>query len=139
MNRKFKRVQYYTLNDNLRAPCSTGWESFSRLEKNCDSCYAGMERGWGRGGGATEKMTKFTASAFIVRTNYSIAAVDHLFQHHGFQYVLPALFSTNPLEEFFGTARQRVGGNFCIHVLDIISAAKADFLNSRVCLFLPKI
>ena len=77
-----------------------------------------MERGGGEG--RENNLTKYTA-AFIVATrnsikideihcfcihSHSIAAANHLFQHH--QYILPAVFSTNPLEKFFGTARERV-------------------------------
>ena len=85
-----------------------------------------------RGKGREKKLTKFTASAFVVTTRNSIAAANHLFQNHGFQYVLPAVFSTNPLEKFFGIARQRKGGNFYIDVIDVIAAAKTQRLHQLV-------
>ena len=59
-------------------------------------------------------------------------ATNYLFQNYDFQYVLPAVFSQNPLEKFFGQARQRVGGNFYIDVNDVLSAAKAQRLHQFI-------
>ena len=82
--------------------------------------------------GREKKLTKFTASAFVVTTRNSIAAANHLFQNHGFHYILPAVFSTNPLEKFFGNARKRKGGNFYIDIIGVIAAAKAQRLHQLV-------
>ena len=70
------------------------------------------------------KLTQFTADAFIVTTKFSIAAATYLLSHHNFEFVLPAVFSQDPLEKFFGQARQRHGGNFYIDIGDVISAGK---------------
>ena len=48
------------------------------------------------------------------------------------QYILPAMFSTNPMEKFFGQSRQCVGGNFYINVVDVISAAKVQRLHQLI-------
>ena len=45
---------------------------------------------------------------------------------------MPAVFSTNPLEKFFGNAKQRKGGNFYIVIIDVIAAAKAQHLHQLV-------
>lgn len=42
--------------------------------------------------------------------------------------MLPATFSQDPLEKFFGQARQRCGGNFYIDVADVLSSAKVQRL-----------
>ena len=115
MNIKDKFV-HQRLRDNFCAPWSNGCESFSHLENICNiitTCE------WEGGRGREKKLTKFTASAFVVTTRNSIAAANHLFQNHGFHYILPAVFSTNPLEKFFGNARQRKGGNFYIDIIDV--------------------
>ena len=48
------------------------------------------------------------------------------------RYVLPAVFSQDPLEKFFGQARQRCGGNFYIDMADVISAAKVQRLHQLI-------
>jgi hypothetical protein len=42
------------------------------------------------------------------------------------------VFSQDPLEKFFGQARQRCGGNFYIDVADILSAAKVQRLHQLI-------
>ena len=51
------------------------------------------------------RLTKFTADAFIVTTRSSIAAATYLLAHHHFEFVLPAVFSQDPLEKFFRTSQ----------------------------------
>ena len=46
-----------------------------------------------------------------------------------FRYVLSAVFSQDPLEKFFGQARQRCGGNFYIDIGDVLAAAKVQRLH----------
>jgi len=56
-----------------------------------------------------------------------------------FSYVLPAVFSQDPLEKFFGQARQRFGGNFYIDICDVIAAAKVQRLHQLLKLdIIPK-
>jgi len=71
---------------------------------------------------------KFTADAFVVTTKFNIAASTDLLTNHHFRYVLPAIFSQDPLEKFFGQARQRFGGNFYIDIGDFLAAAKVQRL-----------
>ena len=78
------------------------------------------------------QLTRFTSTAFVVTTKSAIEAAKHLFQEHNFQYVLPAVFSTNPLEKFFGQVRQRNGDNFYIDIMDVIAAAKAQRLHQLI-------
>jgi len=62
----------------------------------------------------------------VVTTEFNVAAAMKLLKDHHFRYVLPAFFSQDPLEKFFGQARQRFGGNFYIDVGDVLAAAKVQ-------------
>jgi hypothetical protein len=53
-------------------------------------------------------------------------------RHYIFRYVLPATFSQDPLEKFFGQARQRCGGNFYIDIGDVLATAKVQCLRQLV-------
>ena len=66
-----------------------------------------------RDGVRKKKLTKFTATAFIVTTVNNIAAENYLLESHNFEYVLAAVFSQDPLEIFFKQASS---------VVEIISA-----------------
>lgn len=63
-------------------------------------------------------------------TKTIIEAAELLLNEHGFIYVLPAIFSDEALEKFFGQARQRSGGNFFIDGVDIKASAKTKNLHS---------
>ena len=94
MNIKDKFI-HQRLNDNLHAPWPQNCESFTYLEKVCDviaSCQ------WEGGSLCQQKVTKFTESAFVVTTKNVISAANYLFHNYDFQYVLPAVFSQNPLK-----------------------------------------
>jgi hypothetical protein len=66
------------------------------------------------------------------------AATELLSDHH-FSYFLPAVFSQDLLEKFFGQARQRFGGNFYIDIGDVIAAAKVQRLHQLLKLdIIPK-
>ena len=98
MNIKDKFI-HQRLNDNLRAPWRQNCKSFTYLEKVCDvisscQCEGGRCR--------QKKLTRYTASTFFVVTTNAVSATNSLFQNYDFQYVLPAVFSQNPLEKFFG-------------------------------------
>ena len=121
MNIKDKFI-HQRVNDKLLSPWSQNCESFTYLEKVCDviaSCQ------WEGGCLRQQKLTKFTASVFVVTTKNVISATNYLLRNYDFQYVLPAAFSQNPFEKFFGQTRQRIGGNFYIDI-NVISAAKAQ-------------
>ena len=64
----------------------------------------------------------------MVTTKNVISAANYLLHNSDFQYVLPQ----NPLEKFFGQARQRIGGNFYIDINDVISEAKAQRLHQFI-------
>jgi len=94
---------------------------------------------WEGTGKRCRKLTKFTADAFVVTTQFNIAAATKLLTDHHFRYVLPAVFSQDPLEKFFGQARQRFGGNFYIDIGDVIAAAKVQRLHQLLKLdIIPK-
>ena len=117
------------LRDPFRAPWTLNCENFNKLLAMCDvigSCR------WEGGKMRQKNLTKFTADAFIVTTKSSIAAATYLLTHHHFEFVLPAVFSQDPLEKFFGQARQRHGGNFYIDVGDVISAGKVQSLHQML-------
>lgn len=61
-----------------------------------------------------------------------MAAAQYLFDNHDFKYILPAVFSQDPAEKFFGQARQRSGGNFYIDILDVIAAGKVQQMHQLV-------
>ena len=114
------------LRDPFRAPWTLNCDNFSKLSVMCDvidSCR------WEGGRYRQKKLTQFTADAFKITTKFSIAAATYLFTYHNFQYVLPAVFSQDPLEKIFGQARQRNGGNFYIDIVDVLSSAKAQRLH----------
>ena len=46
-----------------------------------------------------------------------------------FEYILSAIFSQDPLEKFFGQARQRCGGNFYIDIVDVLAVMKVQILH----------
>ena len=113
------------LRDPFRAPWTLNCENFDKPLAMCDvigSCR------WEGGKYRQKKLTKFTADAFIVTTKFSVAAATYLLTHHQFEFVLPAVFSQDPLEKFFGQAKRHVG-NFYIDVGDVISACKAQRLH----------
>ena len=75
----------------------------------------------------------------MVTTKFNIAAATELLTDHHFHYVLPAVFSQDPLEKFFGQARQRYGGNFYIDIVDVVAAAKVQRLHQLLKLdIIPK-
>ena len=103
--------------------------SFDDLQKCCEvisSCK------WTGGRERKKKLTKFTAEAFVITTINNIAASKHLLENCDFQYILPAIFSQDPLEKFFGQARQRCGGNFYIDIVDVMSAGKTQHVHQLV-------
>ena len=84
---KFRAIN---LRDPFRAPWTLNCDNFKKLLAMCDvigSCR------WEGGK---------TADAFIVTTKSSIAAATYLLAHHHFEFVLPAVFSQDPLEKSFG-------------------------------------
>ena len=85
------------LKDESRAPWSDNCVSFDDLQKCCEvisSCK------WTGGRERKKKLTKFTAEAFVITTINNIAASKHLLENYDFQYILPAIFSQDPLESF---------------------------------------
>ena len=87
---------------------------------------------WAGGKNRQKKLTAYTANAFTVTTKNNISAAKYLLQTHNFEYVLPSVFSQDPLEKFFGQARQRFGGNFYIDVKDVLVAGKVQRLHQMV-------
>lgn len=115
------------LRDDCRSPWTVGCESFKRLNETCDVVETCA---WKGGRGRKLKLTKQTASAFIVTTKSNIDAAIYLLTEMKFDFVLPAIFADEVLEKFFGQARQRSGGNFYIDIVDITAAAKTVNLHN---------
>ena len=61
-----------------------------------------------------------------------IKTSEHLLENHDFQYILPAVFSQDPVEKFFGYARQRCGGSFYIDIVDVLAVAKIQQMHQVV-------
>lgn len=112
--------------DDRQSAWTIDCNSFKNLESICDAISTCR---WDGSGRRCEKLTKFTADAFVVTTKFNIAAATELLRDHHFRYVLPAVFSQDPLEKFFGQARQRFGGNFYIDIGDVVAAAKVQRLH----------
>jgi hypothetical protein len=75
----------------------------------------------------------------VVTTKFNLPAATELLSAHHFSYFLPAVFSQDPLEKFFGQARQRFGGNFYIDISDVMAAAKVQRLHQLLKLdIIPK-
>ena len=113
-------------NDESREAWTNEFESFNRLSKICEiisSCIYYPAKG------RVRKLTQQTGQVFIVTTKNNILAAKFLLENYNFKYVLPAIWSQNPIEKFFGQARQRFGGNFYIDIVDVMAAAKAQHLH----------
>jgi hypothetical protein len=130
------RYSYIKLRDNCREPWKLDCENFKQLESICNVVSTCKWEGTGK---RCRKLTKFTADAFVLTTKFNIAAATDLLSKHHFKYVLPAVFSQDPLEKFFGQARQRFGGNFYIDISDVIAASKVQRLHQLLKLdIIPK-
>ena len=135
MNVKDK-YSYIKLRDGRCEPWKIECDSFKQLEAICDVVSTCRWEGTGK---RCRKLTKFTADAFVVTTKFNIAAATELLIDHHFSYVLPAVFSQDPLEKFFGQARQRFGGNFYIDISDVLAAVKVQRLHQLLKLdIIPK-
>ena len=97
-----------------------------------DICSVISSCRWVGSRGRVKKMTQSTADAFVVTTSNVISAAEYLLKEHSFQYLLPAIFSQDPLEKFFGQARQRCGGNFYIDIKDVIAAGKFQQMHQLI-------
>ena len=78
------------------------------------------------------KLTKITASAFIITKKTNIDAAYHLLAEMKFSYVLQAIFADEVLEKFFSQTWQRIGGNFYIDIGDITAVAKIVNIHNPV-------
>ena len=114
------------LRDDTRAPWRIDCDSFTKLESICKVVATCR---WDGTGKRCRKLTKFTADVFLVTTKFNIAAATRLLTDHHLRYILPAVFSQDPLEKFFGQVRQRFGGNFYIDIGDVLAAAKVQRLH----------
>ncbi|ESO02840.1 hypothetical protein HELRODRAFT_174269 [Helobdella robusta] len=130
------RYSYIKLRDDKREPWKFNCESFKKLEFICNVISTCK---WQDTRKRCHKLTKFTADAFVVTSKFNIAASTELLSDHHFRYVIPAVFSQDPLEKFFGQARQRFGGNFYIDISDVIAAANVQRLHQLLKLdIIPK-
>ena len=57
-------------------------------------------------------LTKETHEALLFTTKSTVDSVRFLIRVYGFAFVLTRRFSSDEIEQLFGTARQMVGGNF---------------------------
>ena len=125
MNVKFKYAAIKHRDDS-RSSWTLDCATFHDLHAACDviaSCR------WNGTGSRQQKLTKFTADPFLTTTKFNIAAATILLTDYHFQYIVPSIFSQDPLENFFGQARQRCRGNFYIDIADVVAAAKVPKLH----------
>ena len=69
-------------------------------------------------------LTAETFTACIQSMEAMVALTCHLVSKHGFKYVLPGKFTSDPIEGRFGWYRQVSGGNFYISILQLFQAEK---------------
>lgn len=112
--------------DPLRDPWTLESESLKMLN-NISEVIGSLK--WEGGHERKFKLTKMTADAIISTAQANVAAATFLLQERAYSYVLPACFSQDPIEKFFGQARQRNAGNFYIDILDVKTAASATNLH----------
>ena len=105
------RYSEIKLHKDRRAPWRIDCGSFKKLEFICNVVTTCR---WDSSGKRCHKLTKFTADAFLITTKFNIATATELLTVHHFRYVLPAVFTQEFLEKFFGQARQQYGGNFIL-------------------------
>ena len=120
---------YIRERDHCKEPWKLNCQSFSYLKDICEvvsSCR------WPGGTGRVKKLTQCTADAFSITTAAVIKASEYLLENHDFQYILPAVFSQDPVEKFFGYARQRCGGSFYIDIVDVLAVAKIQQMHQVV-------
>ena len=106
--------------DDLLKPWTPDCTSFKKLTQIADVISACKNSGRTR----IKSLTHYTANAFNDTTVYNIQASKYLFEKFSFDYILSAVFSQDPLEKFFGQARQRSGGNFYIDIFDVLAVTK---------------
>ena len=116
-------VSCIKLKDDTRIPWTVDFKSFDKLTKICDVIKTCK---WTGGKRRKHKLTVSTANAFITTTKTAIAATKHILTHHDHEYVLPAVWTDDPVEKFFGCTRGRTGGNFYIDIKDVESAGKVQ-------------
>lgn len=120
------KYQSSRMNDQFREAWTKTSTSFENLEEICkvlSTCISDKVKG------RKQQLTKSTGNAFILTTKSNILAAKSLLETFDFEYVLPSAWSQNPVEKFFGQARQRSGGNFYIDIVDVRAAAKAQHLH----------
>ena len=115
--------------DKLRSPWKLDCESFGKLRSIVEVVSTCKHSG---GRKRVKKLTSYTADAFKVTTEYNIEAAIYLLENYSFSYILSAIFSQDPLEKFFGQAKQRCGGNFYIDIVDVPSVAKMQILHQQL-------
>ena len=111
--------------DELRSPWTLNCDSFKKLRSIVEAMSTCKNSGRTR----VKKLTSYTADAFKFSTEYNIQAAIYLFENYSFEYILSAIFSQDPLEKFFGQARQRCGGNFYIDIIDVLAVMKMQILH----------
>jgi len=71
----------------------------------------------------------------VITTKFNIAAVTDILTNQHFRYVFPDIFPQDPLEKFFGQARQQFCGNFYIDIGNVLAAPKVQQLHPLMELF----
>ena len=107
--------------DDLRSPWTPNCTAFTKLNEIAEVISTCMSSGRHR----VKSLTNYTADALKDTTKFNMEAAKYLFENYPkFQYILPAIFSQDPLEKFFGQARQRCGGNFYIDIVDVLAVMR---------------
>ena len=86
------------MRDEFRSPWSLQCDCFKWLNEVCDVISTCA---WKGGRDRVMKLTKMTASAFIITKKTNIDAAYHLLAEIKFSYVLQAIIADEVLEKFF--------------------------------------
>ena len=75
-------------------------------------------------GSGLSGLSSETFTACIQSMEAMLALAPYLISKHGFRYVLPGKFTSDPIERRFGWYRQVNGGNFYMSILQLFQAEK---------------
>lgn len=125
INVKNSLYSYIKLRDVSCESWKFDCDSFIKLLSMCDAVSTFWWEGTRK---QCHKLTMFTADTFVVTAIFNIAIATELLSNCLFGYILPVIFSQDPLENFWQT-RQRFGGNFYLGVNMLFLLTKFSFIN----------
>ena len=74
-------------------------------------------------------LTSTRSEVFVVTIETNILAAQHLLTEYKFDYVLPAVTLTDPVEKLFAQTRQRMRWSVYIDIVHVMAAEKMQVLH----------